>query len=116
MERTRSRVVNGDAETIFGSELLEGWTIPSDAANRADRTEDIARLERAVALLIGRHRDLVMRHADALGRLEENERRIHALEGQVLDLSQRRLDVGKRIDDLLAQVDQLDAELVARGG
>ena len=80
-------------------------------AAETEAAYDIARLERAVAVLIDGADRLRQENRQLREQLASRAQRIQALEGELRHANQRRQDVAKRIDELMAQIDQLDAQL-----
>ena len=75
---------------------------------------DLARLERAVSLLLDDRSRLQSENAALRDQLEEGGPRLGRLDEELLDLNQRRRDAMKRLDDVIAHLDQLESRLASR--
>ena len=84
--------------------------------SQVDDGYDLARLERAVSLLLDERLRLQNENATLRDQLEEGNQRLGRLDEELLDLNQRRRDAMKRLDDVIAQLDELETRVASREG
>ncbi len=86
-------------------------SVPRRTRTTAPESFDLARLERAVRVLLADQNALRQENADLYAQLRTATNQVQLLEDHLLASNQRRHDAVKRVDDLIASIEKLEPRL-----